>query len=82
MEKFGIVGAVLSLSSPGFAYGDLAEVPSMARQVRCSALQLSATCERLTIVAPRYAGRSLEKTTVSLLPHHWSLSLTQQTAGE
>ena len=82
MENFGIAGAVLSLSSPGFAYGDLAKVPSMARQVRCSAVQLSATCKGLTIVAPRYAGHSLKKTMVSLMPHHWSLSLTQQTAGE
>lgn len=34
MDKFDIAGAILSLSSPGVPFGDLAKARSMARQVR------------------------------------------------
>lgn len=34
MDKFDIAGAILSLSSPGLPFGDLAKASSMARQVR------------------------------------------------
>ena len=33
MDKFDIAGAILSLSSPGIPYGDMAEACTMARQV-------------------------------------------------
>ncbi|CAL5220516.1 g2548 [Coccomyxa viridis] len=33
MDKFGISGAILSVSSPGTAFGDLSKARSMARQV-------------------------------------------------